>query len=355
MLRIQSLKKIFKLKRNNKEKGKAIKCFIPENYYSVVTMGEDAKRKSLNGVVLLKPGVELIIQYYHEKYQTNIVISPDSSFLNSFPIELCENDGKGDYRQAFIIEMDNKMDRVVPLIYIRENAEEAFLYADGIFGTDSSPKKLAENSDIPVYAVSKHRISDAISGYMDALVFARDTTAMDIETGNYRIPGLLAQLKKRAKKIEVNYFQAKLPDELLKTAQLEGFVEYHQENTEKIIYQNETLAQFRERYMDYNITFFRENSKAKCNLPGYLRKKGLKLRDIIEMQFYRNQLQDCFPELWTVDIREQFIAEAKSYLDFKSVVQPGLQEVAEKMWLIMRDNESVAPLPRHKPQGEGRG
>lgn len=266
-------------------------------------------------------GGKLIAHYYANKYQTKIVLYSKrlAIFLNQIETLLTPHRKEnGDYRVVFLVNFGGA--HTYPFIYIKENQEEGLFYPDSIglnpteLGTLHILKTLQKNSTLKVYLITDGRQRDYLSCHTDALIIARDTTARDPSTQQFRIPALLTFLKSHAKELLDDIYEVrKMPNELLKTPQKNIFVtSYQEDDAKKIIHKKETLAVFRARYSDPYVLMHK--GLVKHDAPSYLRKKGLKLADTIEIQFYLQQLAALFPEANTQERRQQFITAAKKIL-----------------------------------------
>lgn len=249
-------------------------------------------------VFLMQEARELIVQYYSEKYGSKIFL------VNGFH-KLCFTLAKQDkssshYRAGFFVGKINE--HSIPIVYIRENGEEALFYADSQGHNNSILAQLKQLTTLPIYSVKEKRQADFYSCAIDALIFLRDCTAMDQEKTHYRLPYLLASLKRRSTQRE-GYLEVKLPNPLLKTIQQSSFLELHEEKSACLVHKEQTLSDFRKHYSMRN-TYGKTQST-------YLRIKGIKIAHIIEIQFYLNQLQSQLDAQWTVELRTAFIHQAK--------------------------------------------
>lgn len=290
--------------------------FNPSQYYVVGTDQKISDEKNNLQVIPLQKGRELVEQYYAKKYRTNISFPRDnSSYVDttSFVFDINKyltkaREKKEDHRQAFLLGAEAT--HAIPIIYVREDGKEAILYADSKGINEWNIQQITDTG-LKVYAIKEPRQSDSYSCYSDALVFGRDTTAKN-KDGSYKIPTLLSALKSSEKK-EKNYYSTKLPDELLKTSQIKEFTDYHTERSDRKIHKNETIDQFRKRYTE-NAEVKSHTKNERKNISTYLRKKGIKYADIIEIQFYINELSREAGTLWSDEIRKNFIDQAKNEL-----------------------------------------
>ena len=307
-----------------------VKRFDPTLFYSILKSSAilDPDRNLV--VRPLEDGVELVAEYYAKKHRASISLPKQYSQAGSFFIDLASfstsineylkdiRKGGIDCRHAFLVGAATP--HASPIIYMRQNGEEGLLLADSMGGTTAGfIATIIENLNI--YVVEKPRLSDFYSCYTDALVFCRDTTAMVGETNEYYIPNLLQALKARSM-VRMGYFAIKLPDELLKTTQLPEFLSANQENSrDRKIHKKETLGLFRERYTEKNVSVKRK--KKPIDMASYARKKGIKFADIIEIQFYINQISQDTKDAFTDRERQLFIKQAKGILLSQGVPHVG--------------------------------
>lgn len=281
----------------------------------------------LNGVKPKPSGIELICQYLHTKYKTNIV-QPISGFMRIHPreqplpipqesenlsVDLLEmyiiiaRQQRGDHRQAFVIGKKHALF----MVYIKEGTKEAILCSDSLtIEVDKTHTfvvmltEIQKKFEINVFtnAGLSGRQADRYSCYLDAILWGRETTAIDPKTGEYRMKNLIGVLeeKKRLVKSENGIFYIKIPNQLLKTAQLSNFVTLHREDDPDIIVHKEmTLDTFRAKYKNL--------------YHDYLRQKGIKLSKVAEIQYYLNQMEQMVGALSIVE-NNQFINAAKKHL-----------------------------------------
>jgi len=252
--------------------------FNSQGYYSIKNdfTINDAKYSPV--IKMEAEGTLLVAAYYADKYQCVISRPADISVdelakLNSEErrfhyltdwefvdnildlLKPARETHDQEYREAFILGPGTAHN--IPVIYLREKGEEAILYANtlAIHTASCIPEfsdTLKRKHNINVYVVEETRQADIYSCGVDALAFAKDAVAINKRNGKYRIENLLTQLKARATRYN-NYYSVRLPNELLKTAQISKFVDLHQENNSKKIHKNETLAEFRKRYTYENV------------------------------------------------------------------------------------------------------
>jgi len=221
--------------------------FIPQEWYQV---GKDKKMpESDNKAISLFElnGQQLIAQYYHNKYDSNIsflleqrkqnvhfdftTTHPDDedyhidTFKESIEIvihALCSDkdikNKKENYRKTFLLTQkiylmcpnENEFSydtgiHVFPIIYLRENGVEAFLVADtaGVNKQNIGIIHALERiSKLKVYVVEDPHQADHYSCCIDAFVVSRDGTGK--RNNKYIIRDLLAYLEKNSKTIIVH-------------------------------------------------------------------------------------------------------------------------------------------------------
>jgi hypothetical protein len=288
-------------------KRNQITPFTTPGYYEV----------SREGIVSpTKKGLELLAQYYKKKYRCNITLfegflQPGEKLtanIKTIQDEITKaksNNPAGNYRHAFLFGINDG--HATPLIYIKEGDLECFLLSDSLGKTKEEAKRIHEQTGITVYFSNDPRQATRNGCYIDALIFCRDTTRIN-EDGNYYIPDLRNQLHQR-KVSNDGSAQVKLPNELLKTAQISKYIIDHKEDTPdpKKIHNDETLEQFRERYTGEIMLYGRPK---KVNL--YLTKKSQKLAKMIEIQFYLEEIKKQIGSQLTPAMEDLFVREAKA-------------------------------------------
>lgn len=326
-----------------------IKKFVSSNYYTSETekkfISEDEKDNII--INLLPDSKKLISEYYADKYDAKISIIKDIASLSQFDLP---RDKECNYRHTFLFGTVH----CVPIIYIKEGMKEAVLLANSL-GTkgDISTKRDAQvikkimNTD--VFVIEDIRQSDTVSCHLDALIFGRIATAKNPVTKEYIVPNLLEQLKARSEQKGV-YYSTKLPDEFLITAQISDFVSSHTENSHKIIHtkyaKKEILSEFRDRYeVKLKKPVMNEkHTKIITSIAGYNRKKAIKMANIVEIQFYLQQLKELLGLTWTQDIRDSFKKQAKECLLLQgspTADRKGLFEFTNQFYLNLNDKKLI--------------
>jgi hypothetical protein len=301
-------------------------------------------------------GMELVIQYLNFKYNANIcfpitgygykyeqprstalkktssattidlieephkkinlpVLSPDPIYLDlkyfddlhtMKPLLLQIPKTSGDYRKAFITMSGT---HAILYVYIREGGKEALLYTDSKDAPLEWVKKISSTLGIKTYFNSGTRQADGFSCLTDCLVFGRDSTGINPETGTYIIPNLLQKLEERAEPASDGVSEIRLPNALLKTTQISHFLMYHMQLSDlrTPIYKDETLYDFRRRYSK-NIPLTDGTVK---KYSSYLQEKGIKYKKIIAIQFYINEMEKELGVAIEREVKFDFIKQAK--------------------------------------------
>lgn len=330
--------------------------FNPEEYY-LVSDDKRAVNDDKNYVKLKPDGINLVIEYYKYRYGFYpIQIDDLQEAINYIKSDVFKEarDGQTDIRVAFLLTIRNgPYEHSLPFVYIKENGKECILFADSLGGIKEA-SEVAHQTGIPVIAVNSARQSDYYSCHADAIIFLKNVIQFDSETNQYVISNLLDKLNPRVfdKIDDVNI--GLLPDELLTTAQIGEFLDANKEESDRIVHRNvkenkeETLATFLKRHP--------EAMKLKPNtfpiINGYLREKGFKLANMIEIQFYIIQIYAILQPIWSDELRNEFLSEAKSHFEkmgkhtpenYKTY--PGLHKLCETFINrhLLKMNASPAP------------
>jgi hypothetical protein len=290
-------------------------------------------------------GMQLVQKYYERQAGVNIIfigagLDSESAFL-TFKMYLesirFENKDKANYRCAFI--WGATASHTIPIIYIKENYEEALLYANSI--ADSERDWLWDNfikaigtQGISIYRIDATRQASPCGCKIDALSWAKEATGKR-KNGTYFISNLLSFLKTYSEKetliVNVNlneqlsHFRVKkLPANLLKTAQISKFVKIYANEVDQIIHKAhllkklETIAEYRKKFQDHVQRLRQEKPKIGQEgkaVSSYLRKKGLHfVRVIIPLQFYLDQIKNILGDRFTQEIENAWIQRAKVIL-----------------------------------------
>lgn len=281
-------------------------------------------KKGDGGIELTEKGAELICEYYQFKYQTNIELlhekdsNPLVVFLKKLPVILEKaRKGKGDYRAAFLLGLSGHTTLV---FYLKEGNSEGIVFADSLGGAEASAFLVQQETGIQSYYILEGRQHDKYSCYTDAIAMGKDITKKKHGSDEYYYPKLLSYFVQLADDGEEsdetdeyedpNEIQSTkstpkityLPDCLLKTAQLESFMEVHYFSTNFLVHKNERLEPFRQRYT---------NQK---QFPSYLFEKGLKFSHLIRIQFYLKQVEHLMQDAWSNALAQQYIYQAKQII-----------------------------------------
>lgn len=305
-----------------------LKKFNREDYYKT---GNDLSYKEEEKgfyVELYPEGRELINNHYSSKYNTNIAFLTHSDDIGDDKDIAFARDKKiENYRKAFIIG-DTHSELIV---YLKEKNKECILYADSInICGNAYALQLYDLMKIPLYIVDDIRQRDLYSCHTDALVMARDITAKDMKSEDYQYKNLFSKIETRSKNksklllanenkkyVDAPIFDAILPNVLLKTSQRSEFVLKHYEKNHEKIHKTESITKFLRRHTErLKIMSEKENSHSfeSRKVKRYLLLKGRKYADIIEIQFYLEQLKEIFSENWDKSRSLEFIKIAKIQL-----------------------------------------
>lgn len=304
----------------------SMKRFNPDNFYS-----KELNHHCSESINLKKPGIELLAQYLHFKYGSNITWSPCFLICTEEINQLALQE-QASYRHAFIVHNTiGQTESSVFVAYIKENNQKAIIYSDAKGSDRVLAKKLADTTELQVYASQKIRLSTAYLSHIDALVFARDITRINLETGNYYMPNLIEKLESRSFLFE-GYKDFCMPNKLLKTSVFNELVldEFDRNDASLTIHKHETLAAFRARF-SYG------------DEPTYLHEKGIKYADIINIQFYLNEVEQALGRNVSLVVKNKFINGAKNTLalskhlhDFSEnflrlMSQPGIKNIPTEL------------------------
>lgn len=331
-----------------------LKKFDRDDFYKTGTDLSYKKEEKGFHVELYPEGREVISQYYSNKYHTNIKFLQYSDDIEDDQDIVQARDKKlENYRKAFIIGDQTHSELIV---YLKEKDKECILYADSInICKNKYALKMYDLMKIPLYIVDDIRQRDMYSCHTDALVMSRDITAKDdAKSTDYFFKNLFSQIEERSKNKskliadkadykDAPIYDAILPDFLLKTAQRSKFFSKHKEKTNPIIHKNETYRQFLKRYQE-RLKIMNEEKDSfgfhSQTISRYLILKGRKFADIIEIQFYLNQLQEFFKDNWTKKMSLEFITNAKATLRSQGPIneREGLHSFVEKYVATLQEN-----------------
>lgn len=302
----------------------SIKIFDPDLYFI------EKITKGINGIKLTLEGMELLVEYYFNKYQTDISLV-NYEFENKPEKELRKAleifDHSDCCRKAIIVtkcypiisasainEKKKNPKHSAPIFFVKENNKKAVFLLDCSGWTifqELLENILPEDVELHLLKTNEARQIDLVSCHLDGIIFGKLATAKN-EDGNYIIPNLLDKLTKRIIFSEGRVKQILLPNEFLIASQNLEFLNKHIENDDNIIVhkhydENENLSQFLSRYNE--VVFF---SNGKREASTYLRTKGFRSRKIIELQHYIRELTRILESHIDSKLIDEFIAEAKN-------------------------------------------
>lgn len=309
-----------------------MKKFIPTQFYDV---SDDFDIEDYPSVTLTPEGIKLVTKYYSNKYGIDIFMLSIDELKN-------ENDKLPDFNSfvtAILKEMNKRSDQELQtvcilnecfhssvFVYFRQNNNEAILIADSLGNYRHLKDINLISQRIKTFIIEETRQSDSSSCHTDALVWAREITRKNT-TGQYQIGNLLSYLEMNSRQTGNIFIVKKLPDQLLITAQISDFMIQYKNDYEVShkIHKQETLTEFRTRYTS-TVKFFDRDKFT--NISSYLNSKGFKFTDIIQIQFYCNQLQDELDTKWSLELQDEFFTLAKKTLANKRT-NSALYEVAQ--------------------------
>lgn len=271
-------------------------------------------------VELNQNGIDLISQYYSYKYHMEGPIK--TRYVRQIIEKIKSEDfseirnKKEDVRTAFLITGTHS----TPVVYVKENGKELLLIFDSLGDTSMAKIAALALPEIDVYtSISIIRQRDSYSCHSEALVLLRELTGKD-DSNHFLIPNISHKLEENTVKDSLqneypcNLHEIKLFDSLLITIQNPPFMEAHEQQykSKEVIHtykgKPEQIKEFLERYPPEE----RGSIGKKPNVSNYLREKGLKFSQIIEIQFYLNQLKNFLGNQFTEKLRENFITDAKA-------------------------------------------
>lgn len=310
-----------------------MKIFNSNKHYSTTTDITNIKDSDFFLTQPTSRGLELVFQYLHNKYQTNILhpileykithrpndpkhhLKPSIEYVRFSTIYDIDNikpylteaqKKPGDYREAYIIA---NRSHAIFMAYIKEGNKIGILYSDSRGTNTKFTHEIYKKTNIKVFTHLDGRQADTKSCFTDGVVMGRDITAINTETQKYRIPNILELLESKEVVEKEGLSLVRLPNELLKTAQISSFVDFHQDKSDtKKISKNENLAEFRERYT--KTVLFNKGTK---KISSYLQEKSIKYSKIIQIQYYINQIEEQTGPL-SEELKTEFILKAKKIL-----------------------------------------
>lgn len=300
----------------------------PEAGYFATRLDRRVREPELrHGAMPLRLGLPLLAAYYARKYDAKIEF-PDSHEDSLVASEFALNprsfidrlrQGSGDVRHAFCLDGAHS----IPVVYMREGGKEAVLVADSQGGHSQIARDIAQAfaKDAPglrVYEVCGKRQNDFYSCYTDAVKTAVTLTGrtqnVDGSHGRYRVPNLIGELEGRCAEPQHGVRSVRLPAELLKLSQSRQFVADQMRKRGDPALRDDPLGRKLQQVMaDYSVKRT-VNGEQRQSLD-YLRQKGLAYAEIIQIEFYNQQLIAALgADAWTVREQNEFARQMKALL-----------------------------------------
>jgi hypothetical protein len=209
-----------------------------------------------------------------------------------------------DHRQAFIVTTNGGHRTPALLVYIREAQKEALLYLDASEVSSEWLQGIEKKAGIKTYANHTSLLERKCFNLVELLIMARDITGKRPGTDEYIIEHVLDKLERRA---DPATNKVLLPNALLKSLRNISDVNQHidLETIREAIHKEETLLDFRKRY---ERTVTSEDGKEKT-VSSYLYEKSKKYAHIVAVQFYINEMELDYP--LTQELKNEFIEQAK--------------------------------------------
>lgn len=267
--------------------------------------------------------IELMANHYRSKYDFHITFMPltnadlETASLEEYLKEAQERaKHKTEHREVLYIKFKIRRcysnGHAVPLIYIKSNDKEGLFIANSLGNYNDKECKWifdkAKEKKIAVYSITKQREMSDMGCYEDAFVFCREAAGK--VAGEYIIPNLLQFLEDHSQLRVTGDGEykviLKLPPRLLKTFQSSTLInDYLREEDKSIIVNKEgqTIEQYDEKY--------KKDSKLGRPLSSYVAQKTMKLRSVVEIEFYINQLATLCKNTFTSEHRKNYIEGAK--------------------------------------------
>lgn len=310
--------------------------FYPSNYYYIAATGYQGK--DIENVIVLEPnGIELALKYYANRYQADIQYLKNNISVKEFLSESFAPDMRGttgSFRKVFILQQytwGGRAEHAIPVVYIKEAGKQALLFANSLPSLYSEESAgivewARENPGLQVYMLEDDRLEILASDGVDAVLFAEEIIARKADEKGYRLEDLLSKLATRATvSSDSSVFYTLLPDELCKLGQVPVFVDKHSEKMGRRLYQGGTLEQILEPYSYKNTSVRKSEEKlepqeTRKDVLAYTIKRSRDLADLIEIQFYRDQLKKSQDLVWTDKIETEFIRKALAILGRQKVL-----------------------------------
>lgn len=221
-----------------------------------------------------------------------------------------------DHRQAFIVNTNGGHDTPVLLIYIRESKREAFLYLDAMDISSEWLKKIENNTGIKTYSNQANKLDRRCFHFVELLVMARDITGKRPGTDQYIIEHLLDKLERR---VDPEANKVLLPNVLLKSTRDLNDLNQHidLDNILEVVHKEESLLEFRKRY-EHVVTLEGGTEKT---VSSFLHEKSKKYAQIIAVQFYINELEGELEHPLPKALKQEFMQQAKKMTSLEELYQ----------------------------------
>lgn len=330
---------------------------VAHRYYKEIT-----DREFESDYRIIQPtelGVRLLAQNFNWRQGCDINITPSAEdFFRNYEKELdFATEPKGEVRKAFIV--DSSLSHSKPIIYLQHGGRRAIFFADSLGMNPWIAKQVAQwqkQTKTDFYVVCETYQRDHVSCHTGALMLCNMATRKDA-SGNYIIPDLLTFLGKNSMKLDYDFYQViRLPPHFLVLSQRRDFHRMYFDSSQRdtIIHYHknrpETLDDFLARNPYTPIKFKIEPTQMAHG--QYLTVKSYKLKKIIEIQFYINELQKALPQSWNETLRKEFFTQAKEYFKSKDVTiqqelkSVGLHTFTRNYWTKLLAKLQVTAYPR---------
>lgn len=246
---------------------------------------EEAKNNAVR-----ETGIHLLAQYWAEHFPSRMQLVTDQKQLFARINQLKEDKLHTEIRMTFFY-YDKTNNMTIPFIFMREGKENYIVCPNPINDktTINLVTHLRNATHLPFLFIEQNKKLSPVSKNLNAMIIGRNATTKNKSSGSYRLPNLLSHWLEKARKSR-NHDYIPLEDDLI-------------------------------------------FSKHKMSLNHYLEIKRIQLTDIMEIQFYLNQLKELFRKDWTMETRDHFILGAKQALKAQGssllMNREGLQDYAE--------------------------
>lgn len=247
---------------------KPLQCWhltpLAEKFFSAhESLSLSKEGKAMPVMTLRKEGINLVIEYYQEKYGANITPTGPLQDTNVMNFVDRPDNHTIEYRHAFLVGAYTF--HGTPLIYLYKAGEEGILLSDSAGSvTLEEAQKLANQLKVPLYFTPDAKKSDYSSCFTDGIIVGRDATAQ--QNGSYTSPDLLKTIQSSVIKRYGEYlFEVKLPSVFLKTTQIPSFFNKHfdAKQMDQSVHvshsqqtpMSENILQFRKRYEVPNVFY----------------------------------------------------------------------------------------------------